>query len=172
MPTSIKYICIFLHGHTLGLFSLNNRRRCTECFSLWHQSTARTIREHWIHLLSYRSRGTLMSYTEHSVQCRLKSNAPYESAQWTHISTSAILQMWWHTPPFQYKHQDIGEKIWLHQGTNYSVHEHLVLTSYLKLYHNSCTIMSTRYWETQCIIVSCVLGCSILHFVVIVCWLK
>ncbi len=27
-------------------------------------------------LLSYRSRGTLMSYTDHSVQCRFKSNTP------------------------------------------------------------------------------------------------
>ncbi len=83
-------------------------------------------------LLSYRSRSTLMSYTDHSVQRCLKSNAPNESAQWTHISTSAI-QVWWHTPPFHYKHQDGGEKIWLHQGTNYSVHEHLVLTTDTKV---------------------------------------
>ncbi len=52
--------------------------------------TSRAIRKHWIHLRSYRSRGTLMSYTDHSVQRRLKSNAPNESAQLTHISTSAI----------------------------------------------------------------------------------
>ncbi len=46
---------------------------------VWHQSTARTIRKPRIHLLSYRSRGTLMSYTDHSAQRRLKSNAPCES---------------------------------------------------------------------------------------------
>ncbi len=44
--------------------------------SVWHQSTARAIRMHRIHLFSYHSRGTLMSYTDHSVQRRLKSNAP------------------------------------------------------------------------------------------------
>ncbi len=44
--------------------------------SVWHQSTARAIRKHRIRLLSYRSRGTVMSYTDHSVQSRLKSNAP------------------------------------------------------------------------------------------------
>ncbi len=46
--------------------------------SVWHQSTARAIRKHRIHRLSYRSRGTLMSYTDHSVQRRLKSNAPID----------------------------------------------------------------------------------------------
>ncbi len=44
--------------------------------SVWHQSTARAIRKHGIRPLSFRSRGTLMSYTDHSVQRRLKSNAP------------------------------------------------------------------------------------------------
>ncbi len=47
--------------------------------SVWHQSTARAIRKHRIRLLSYRSRGTVMSYTDHSVQRRLKSNAPIDS---------------------------------------------------------------------------------------------
>ncbi len=41
-----------------------------------HQSTARAIQKHRIHLLSYRSRSTLMSYTDHSVQRLFKSNAP------------------------------------------------------------------------------------------------
>ncbi len=44
--------------------------------SVWNQSTTRAIRKHRNHLLSYRSRGALMSYTDHSVQRRLKSNAP------------------------------------------------------------------------------------------------
>ncbi len=44
--------------------------------SVWHQSTARAIRKHRIRLLSYRSHGTLMSYTDHSLQRRLKSNVP------------------------------------------------------------------------------------------------
>ncbi len=42
--------------------------------SVWHQSTARVIRKRRIHLLYYRSRGTLMSYADHSVQRRFKSN--------------------------------------------------------------------------------------------------
>ncbi len=36
-------------------------------------STARAIQKHRIHLLSYHSRGTLMSYTDHSAQRCLKS---------------------------------------------------------------------------------------------------
>ncbi len=49
--------------------------------SVRHQSTARAIRKHRFHLLSYRSRGTLMSYTDHSVQRRLKSNTPHVRTQ-------------------------------------------------------------------------------------------
>ncbi len=45
----------------------------------WHQSTARAIRMHRIRLLSYRSRGTLMSYGDHSAQRCFKSNAPSSS---------------------------------------------------------------------------------------------
>ncbi len=48
------------------------RRMLTVC----HQSTARAIRMHRIRLLSYRSRGTLMSYSDHSAQRCFKSNAP------------------------------------------------------------------------------------------------
>ncbi len=44
--------------------------------SIWHQSTAGAIREEMDPLLSNGSRGTLMSYTDHSVQRCLKSNAP------------------------------------------------------------------------------------------------
>ncbi len=47
--------------------------------SVWHQSTARANRKHRIHLLSYRSHGILMSYTDDSVQGRLNSNAPIVS---------------------------------------------------------------------------------------------
>ncbi len=49
--------------------------------SVRHQNTPRAIRKHRFHLLSYRSRGTLMSYTDHSVQCRFKSNAPNETVR-------------------------------------------------------------------------------------------
>ncbi len=41
--------------------------------SVWRQSTVRAIRKHRIRLLSYRSRGILMSYTDYSAQRRLKS---------------------------------------------------------------------------------------------------
>ncbi len=44
--------------------------------SVLHQSTVRTIREQVVPMLSSGSRGTLMSYTDHSVQRRLKSNSP------------------------------------------------------------------------------------------------
>ncbi len=44
--------------------------------SVWHQSTAREIREQMKPMLSNGSRGTLISYTDHSVQRRFKSNAP------------------------------------------------------------------------------------------------
>ncbi len=47
--------------------------------SVWHQSTTRAIREQMDPMLSNGSRGTLMSYTDHSVQRRLKLNAPIES---------------------------------------------------------------------------------------------
>ncbi len=64
--------------------------------SVWHQSTARAIRKHRIHLLSYHSCGTLMSYTDHSVQCSLKSNAPIVVKTWwrNHVcsETNAISQ--------------------------------------------------------------------------------
>ncbi len=44
--------------------------------SVWHQSTARAIREQTDPMHSNRSRGTLMSYTDHSAQRRFKSNTP------------------------------------------------------------------------------------------------
>ncbi len=44
--------------------------------SVWHQSTARVVRKQRIRLLSYGSRGTVMSYTDHSAQRRFKSNTP------------------------------------------------------------------------------------------------
>ncbi len=50
------------------------RRKLT----VWHQSTARVIRMHRIRLLSYRSRGTLMSYGDHSAQRCFKLNAPFD----------------------------------------------------------------------------------------------
>ncbi len=92
--------------------------------------------------------------------------------QWTHISTSAI-QIWWHTPPFHYKHQDGGEKIWLHQGTNYSVHEHLVLTtdkSYTTIHAQSCQPDTERYSASSCHVCWDAVFCT--YFVVIVDWNK
>ncbi len=44
--------------------------------SVWHQSTARAIREQIDPMFSNGSHGTLLSYTDHSVQHRLKSNTP------------------------------------------------------------------------------------------------
>ncbi len=44
--------------------------------TLWHQSTARAIRKQSDPMHSNRSRGTLMSYGEHSAQRCFKSNAP------------------------------------------------------------------------------------------------
>ncbi len=46
--------------------------------SVWHQSSVRAIWKHRIHLLSYRSRCTLMSYTDHFAQHRLNLNAPID----------------------------------------------------------------------------------------------
>ncbi len=61
--------------------------------SVWHQSTARTIRKHRNHLLSYRSRGILMSNTDHSAQRRLKSNAANVLTVWPRprVNVAAIL---------------------------------------------------------------------------------
>ncbi len=59
--------------------------------SVWHQSTTRAIRKQRIHLLSYRSRGTLMSNTEHSVQRRLKSNAPINTLRADGAGQGAII---------------------------------------------------------------------------------
>ncbi len=52
--------------------------------SVWHQSTVRAIREPMDPMLSNGSRGTLMSYTDHSVQSRLKSNAPIRPPGFDH----------------------------------------------------------------------------------------
>ncbi len=49
---------------------MKRKNRRVRLFRL-DQSTARVSRKHRIHLLSYRSRGTLMSYTDHSAQRRL-----------------------------------------------------------------------------------------------------
>ncbi len=40
-----------------------------------------------VRLLSYHSRGTVMSYTDHSVQRRLKSNAPILS----HVTWQSVI---------------------------------------------------------------------------------
>ncbi len=51
-------------------------RRCVYSVTWTLSSAVRSIRKHRIHLLSYRSRGTLMSFTDQSAQRRLKSNTP------------------------------------------------------------------------------------------------
>ncbi len=49
--------------------------------TVWHQSTARAIRKQSDPMHSNRSRGTFMSYGDHSVQRRLKWNAPKITAR-------------------------------------------------------------------------------------------
>ncbi len=66
-PTGVHFRCVRLEA------------ALSRMITLWHQSTARAIRMHWIRLLSYRSRGTLMSYGDHSAQRCFKSNAPFVS---------------------------------------------------------------------------------------------
>ncbi len=67
-------VSTLVQGKTRGVFDL--KRRCTE-WSVYDikvpQELFESIR---IHLLSYGSRGTVMSYTDHSVQRRFKSNTP------------------------------------------------------------------------------------------------
>ncbi len=43
-----------------------------QCLTSKYRESIRTHRNHGNHLFSYRSRGTLMSYTDHSMQRRLK----------------------------------------------------------------------------------------------------
>ncbi len=108
-----------------------------------------------------------MSYTDHPVQ-RLKSNAPNESVQWTHISTSAI-QIWWHTPPFHYKHQDGGEKIWkkcdyIRAPNTCFNHRH---KSYTKIHAQSCQPDTERH-SASCHVCWDAVICT--YFVVIECF--
>ncbi len=65
---------------TMGIFRSVTRRVRLEAalhrmISVWHQSTARAVIEQVDPMLSNHSRGTLMSYTDHCAQRRLKSNA-------------------------------------------------------------------------------------------------
>ncbi len=53
--------------------------------SIWHHSTARVTRRHRIRLLSYRSRGTVMSYTDHSASSR------------THLRSVRLRPLSWRT---------------------------------------------------------------------------
>ncbi len=109
-----------------------------------------------------------MSYTDHPVQRRLKSNVPNESVQWTHISTSAI-QIWWHTPPFHYKHQDGGEKIWkkcdyIRAPNTCFNHRH---KSYTKIHAQSCQPDTERH-SASCHVCWDAVICT--YFVVIECF--
>ncbi len=62
--------------------------------SVWHHSTARAIREQTDPMLSNGSRGTLMSYTDHSVQRRLKSNAPFGCIRKLRQLTCCLAALW------------------------------------------------------------------------------
>ncbi len=60
------------------------RRRCAffSTASVWADHVRSSVMwKHRFHLLSYRSRGTLMSYTDHSVWRHLKSNTPHVRTQ-------------------------------------------------------------------------------------------
>ncbi len=59
--------------------------------SVWHQSTARAIREQMVPVLSIGSRGSLMSYTDPSMQRRLKSNAPIMISWFVHKKQVLLL---------------------------------------------------------------------------------
>ncbi len=60
---------------TIGVFDL--KQRCAERSVYDIKVRREQFESIRIHLLSYRSRGTLMSYTDHSAQRRFKSNTPY-----------------------------------------------------------------------------------------------
>ncbi len=66
---------------SVGAFDL--KRRCTE-WSVYDIKVPREPFESIGSICSYRSRGTLMSYTNHSVQRRFKSNTPYVRTQAEH----------------------------------------------------------------------------------------
>ncbi len=55
----------------IGVFDF--KRRCTE-WSVYDIKVPREKFESIVHLLSYRTHDTFMSYTDHSAQRRLKSN--------------------------------------------------------------------------------------------------
>ncbi len=59
----------------IGLFNLK-RIITIRPIGVWHQSTARAIESRRLLMLLNRFRGTLMSYTDRSVQLSFKSNAP------------------------------------------------------------------------------------------------
>ncbi len=68
----------FMNGSEVTNWRVRLEAALLRMITLWHQSTSRAIRMHKIRLLSYRSRGTLMSYGDHSAQRCFKSNAPID----------------------------------------------------------------------------------------------
>ncbi len=68
-------MCVY-YADLLG--SIDFKRRCTE-WSVYDIKVP-LIREPTYPMISNGSHGTLMSYTDHSVQCRLKSIEPNKSA--------------------------------------------------------------------------------------------
>ncbi len=82
----MKWWCVssYLNGRCIDVCSLRRLIRrdrlkaaLRKMDSVGHQITARATREPTDPMLSNGSRGTLMSYTDHSVQHRLKSKHAY-----------------------------------------------------------------------------------------------
>ncbi len=67
----LRILCFY--GNTINF---DFKRRCAEWSVYDIKVPARAIREQMDPMFSNSSRGTLMSYTDHSVQRRLKSNTP------------------------------------------------------------------------------------------------
>ncbi len=74
---------------SVGVFDF--KRRCTE-WSVYDIKVPREPFESIGFICSYRSRGTLMSYTDHSVQRRFKSNTPNVRTQAEHEKHCATRQ--------------------------------------------------------------------------------
>ncbi len=92
----------------LGAFDF--KRRCTERSVYDIKVPRETFESIGSVLLSYRSRGTLMSYTDHSVQRRLKSNKTMEN-KGNHSVESATAKQYsqrpgWHGHPYMATKQE------------------------------------------------------------------
>ncbi len=76
---------------SVGAFDL--KRRCTE-WSVYDIKVPRESFESIGLICSYRSRGTLMSYTDHSVQRRFKSNTPENTSRtWETLCNETVRRL-------------------------------------------------------------------------------